>query len=77
MVSASLVLVLPLLSLLTLAKPAPHALFRKVVLTNDDGWAVLTVRAQNDALKKAGFNVRAMRSVCVRGESALLNDVFR
>ncbi|KAK0463064.1 sure-like protein [Desarmillaria tabescens] len=29
----------------------------KVVLTNDDGWAVASVRAQNDALKKAGYDV--------------------
>lgn len=29
----------------------------KVVLTNDDGWAVAIVRAQNNALKGAGFDV--------------------
>ncbi|KAJ7145810.1 sure-like protein [Mycena epipterygia] len=29
----------------------------KIVLTNDDGWAVALVRAQNDALKAAGYNV--------------------
>ncbi|KAI0085586.1 acid phosphatase [Irpex rosettiformis] len=29
----------------------------KVVLTNDDGWAVAQIRAQNDALKAAGYNV--------------------
>lgn len=29
----------------------------KVVLTNDDGWAVAIVRAQNNALKEAGFDV--------------------
>ncbi|KAH8109105.1 acid phosphatase [Phellopilus nigrolimitatus] len=29
----------------------------KIVLTNDDGWAVANVRAQNTALKNAGFNV--------------------
>ncbi|PBK92507.1 sure-like protein [Armillaria gallica] len=28
-----------------------------IVLTNDDGWAVALVRAQNDALKAAGHNV--------------------
>ena len=28
-----------------------------IVLTNDDGWAVAQIRAQNDALKAAGFNV--------------------
>ncbi|OCH88510.1 sure-like protein [Obba rivulosa] len=31
----------------------PH----KIVLTNDDGWAVAQIRAQNDALKEAGFDV--------------------
>lgn len=30
---------------------------KKVVLTNDDGWAVAMVRAQNNALKAAGFDV--------------------
>ncbi|TCD60819.1 hypothetical protein EIP91_009488 [Steccherinum ochraceum] len=30
---------------------------RRVVLTNDDGWAVAQIRAQNDALKAAGFDV--------------------
>ncbi|KAI0085587.1 sure-like protein [Irpex rosettiformis] len=29
----------------------------KLVLTNDDGWAVAQIRAQNDALKTAGFDV--------------------
>ncbi|KAJ7789559.1 sure-like protein [Mycena olivaceomarginata] len=29
----------------------------KIVLTNDDGWAVAQIRAQNDALKSAGYNV--------------------
>ncbi|KAI5122400.1 hypothetical protein M0805_002951 [Coniferiporia weirii] len=29
----------------------------KVLLTNDDGWATANIRAQNDALKEAGFNV--------------------
>ncbi|KAK0201035.1 sure-like protein [Desarmillaria ectypa] len=29
----------------------------KVVLTNDDGWAVASVRAQNDALKEADYDV--------------------
>ncbi|KAJ7619555.1 acid phosphatase [Roridomyces roridus] len=28
-----------------------------IVLTNDDGWAVALVRAQNDALNAAGYNV--------------------
>ncbi|KAJ6526609.1 survival protein sure-like phosphatase/nucleotidase [Mycena vulgaris] len=30
---------------------------QKIVLTNDDGWAVAVVRAQNNALKAAGYNV--------------------
>ena len=30
----------------------------KVLLTNDDGWAVAQVRAEYDALKAAGHNVR-------------------
>lgn len=30
---------------------------KNIILTNDDGWAVAQIRAQNDALKAAGFNV--------------------
>jgi len=30
---------------------------KKILLTNDDGWAVAQIRAQNDALKAAGYNV--------------------
>ena len=30
----------------------------KVVMSNDDGWAVAQIRAQFDALNAAGFNVR-------------------
>lgn len=30
-----------------------------IVLSNDDGWAVAQIRAQNNALEAAGFNVRA------------------
>ncbi|KZP28560.1 sure-like protein [Athelia psychrophila] len=29
----------------------------KILLTNDDGWAVAQIRAQNTALKKAGYEV--------------------
>lgn len=29
----------------------------KVILTNDDGWAVAQIRAEYDALRTAGFNV--------------------
>ncbi|KAH8101299.1 sure-like protein [Cristinia sonorae] len=36
---------------------ASNALSQKIILTNDDGWAVAQIRAQNDALKAAGFNV--------------------
>lgn len=41
----------------------------KVVLTNDDGWAVAQIRAQKNALTSAGFDVRSDHSelwtVCV------------
>ncbi|KAJ6526614.1 survival protein sure-like phosphatase/nucleotidase [Mycena vulgaris] len=30
---------------------------QKIVVTNDDGWAVAQIRAQNDALKAAGYDV--------------------
>lgn len=30
---------------------------QNIILTNDDGWAVAQIRAQNDALIAAGFNV--------------------
>ncbi|KAI0759170.1 sure-like protein [Irpex lacteus] len=30
---------------------------KNIILTNDDGWAVAQIRAQNDALKAAGYNV--------------------
>lgn len=43
---------------------------KKVVLTNDDGWAVAIVRAQNSALKEAGFDVRVtfhLRSMWLNG----------
>jgi len=30
---------------------------RKVVLTNDDGWAVAQIRSEYDALKAAGYDV--------------------
>ena len=31
---------------------------RDILLTNDDGWATAQIRAQNNALKAALFNVR-------------------
>ena len=36
----------------------------KVVLTNDDGWAVAQIRAQNDALKAAGYDVSVEYVIC-------------
>jgi len=30
---------------------------QRIGLTNDDGWAVSMIRAQNDALKEAGYDV--------------------
>ncbi|EIN05796.1 sure-like protein [Punctularia strigosozonata HHB-11173 SS5] len=57
MISFPLLALLLSSSLLAVARPSPHELFHKLVLTNDDGWAALTIRAQNDALKKAGFDV--------------------
>ena len=37
---------------------AAHGLgVKNIILTNDDGWAVAQIRAQNTALKRAGFNV--------------------
>jgi 5'-nucleotidase len=30
----------------------------KVVMSNDDGWAVANIRAQFEAFEDAGFNVR-------------------
>ncbi|EMD35005.1 hypothetical protein CERSUDRAFT_96919 [Gelatoporia subvermispora B] len=42
---------------MTLAAIAGSAFAQNIVLTNDDGWAVAQIRAQNDALVAAGFNV--------------------
>lgn len=41
---------------------ALSAFCQKVVLTNDDGWATAQIRAQNNALKAAGFNVSSLLS---------------
>lgn len=41
---------------------------QNVLLTNDDGWAVAQIRAQNTALINAGFNVR-IKSSFVRRHS--------
>lgn len=32
-----------------------------ILITNDDGWTVANVRAQNDALKAAGYDVSCLR----------------
>ena len=37
---------------------------QKIILTNDDGWAVAQIRAQNDALKAAGFDVSMIFPAC-------------
>lgn len=44
--------VLSLLALVTVVTAT------NIVLTNDDGWAVAQIRAQNTALKNAGYTVR-------------------
>ena len=41
------------------------ALSQNIVLTNDDGWAVAQIRAQDDSLKAAGFDVEHHR-VCLK-----------
>lgn len=45
-------------TVLSLISLAVANLNRRIVLTNDDGWAVANIRAHNDALKAAGFDVR-------------------
>lgn len=47
-----------LCSVVAVVRTAPNAVFRKLVLSNDDGWAALTIREQYNALTKAGFDVR-------------------
>lgn len=45
-------------AILLLALSLPfNTLQQKVVLTNDDGWAVAQIRAEYDALRAAGFQV--------------------
>lgn len=39
---------------------ASGILSQRIVLTNDDGWAVAQIHAQNDALKAAGFDVSSL-----------------
>ncbi|EIN05783.1 acid phosphatase [Punctularia strigosozonata HHB-11173 SS5] len=46
-----------LCSIVAVVRTAPDAVSRKLVLSNDDGWAALTIREQFDALTKAGFDV--------------------
>ncbi|KAF7373322.1 Acid phosphatase [Mycena sanguinolenta] len=45
------------LALVGLACTVSAQTANKIVLTNDDGWAVAQIRAQNDALTTAGYNV--------------------
>ncbi|KAF7974390.1 hypothetical protein HWV62_12224 [Athelia sp. TMB] len=45
------------MALLTLLALVTVATATKILLTNDDGWAVAQIRAQNTALKKAGYEV--------------------
>lgn len=33
---------------------------QKIVLTNDDGWAVAQIRAEYEALADAGYDVRCL-----------------
>lgn len=33
---------------------------QKLLVTNDDGWAVAIIRAQVDALDEAGYDVRCL-----------------
>lgn len=32
---------------------------QRIVITNDDGWAVAQIRAEYDALRDAGYDVRS------------------
>ncbi|KAJ7088546.1 sure-like protein [Mycena crocata] len=54
-VTLAMMLQTVLLATLSLTVSAQTA--NKILLTNDDGWAVAQVRAQNDALKAAGYNI--------------------
>ena len=47
---------LPTLSVV-LSLLAKAVISQKIVLTNDDGWAVAQIRAQFNTLNSAGFNV--------------------
>ncbi len=38
---------------------------KNIILTNDDGWAVAQIRAQNDALKAAGYNVSSKHLISI------------
>ncbi|KIM89950.1 hypothetical protein PILCRDRAFT_95026 [Piloderma croceum F 1598] len=50
--------IIPVLLVIFLTSSVPvNADFSKILLTNDDGWAVAQIRAQRDALTKAGFDV--------------------
>ena len=69
-----------LTSLLTIAVfvAAAHGLgVKNIILTNDDGWAVAQIRAQNTALKRAGFNVSSHKHsiICDAGFIQLVFQV--
>lgn len=49
-----------LFSLLILALGTVSNAQKKVVLTNDDGWAVAQIRAEYTALQAAGYNVKSI-----------------
>jgi 5'-nucleotidase len=48
----------------------------KIVLTNDDGWAVAQIRAQNDALKAAGYDVRFAFEQEITFADSIFNQVI-
>lgn len=50
-----------------LAVAAASANAKRIVLTNDDGWAVAQIRAQFDALVAAGHDVRPISHFSVVG----------
>ncbi|EKM52611.1 uncharacterized protein PHACADRAFT_149424 [Phanerochaete carnosa HHB-10118-sp] len=59
-------------SLFVLASLAVVAQCQNILLTNDDGWATAQIRAQNDALEAAGFNV--ILSAPTENESGTSSD---
>ena len=51
-----------LLALTALVLLTISSFAQKIILSNDDGWAVAQIRAQNTALRAAGFNVGVILS---------------